>query len=321
MLETFIGPQIDYLLAIQNFREATNGVFNEFFLTATTFGEIIIPISILSIIYWGINKKAGTLMLFTFGLALYFNVLLKMTACVKRPWLFDSRVTPLKEAIAHADGYSFPSGHTAGAMGIWGTIAYYWWQNKILRYTAITLVLLVAFSRNYVGVHTPQDIIVSIICGIIIIIFADKILQWIEKKSTRDVLFCMIMLFLTACLYIYIDTKCDFQMLTDASEMLKVNPLEIKHSVYGKLGFLTGIFTGWIIERRFIKFEIPQNKVAKRIFVVAIGIAIFVWLLNVLCTQIDNYLPYRYASFIARFLIAMYVTAIYPMIIKLTVNR
>lgn len=321
MLETFIGPQIDYLLAIQNFRVATNGIFNDFFLTATTFGEIIIPMSILSMIYWGINKKAGTLMIFTFGLSLYFNVLLKMTACIKRPWLFDSRITPLKEAMAHADGYSFPSGHTASAMGVWGTIAYYWWKNKMLRYIAITIVILVAFSRNYVGVHTPQDIIVSIISGILIIFAADKILQWIEKKSTRDVLFYMIILFLSACLYIYIDTKCDFQMLTNANQTLKINPLEVKHSVYGKLGFLTGLFTGWILERRYIKFEIPESKIIKKSITVTIGITILILLLNTLCKQIDNYLPYRYASFASRFIIALYVTAIYPIIIKFTANR
>jgi len=232
----------------------------------------------------------------------------------------DSRITPLKDALEHADGYSFPSGHTAGAMSIWGTIAFYWWNNKFIRYISIALVLLVAFSRNYVGVHTPQDIIVSIVIGILVILISNKILLWVEKKSTRDVLLLFIILFLTAILYIYLDTKCDFQMLTDGSNSL-VNPVSVKHGVYGKLGFLTGLFTGWLLERRFINFDIPSGNVLKRIVLILVGISIFVLLAKVLCTQIDNFIPYRFASFISRFLVALYITVGYPFVIKFIANR
>ena len=29
-----------------------------------------------------------------------------------------------------ADGYSFPSGHTTGAMSVWGGTAFWFWKNR-----------------------------------------------------------------------------------------------------------------------------------------------------------------------------------------------
>lgn len=166
--------QIEYLLLLQQLREVTNGVFDTFFLSATWFGEVIIPLGFLAVIYWYFDKKAGIFMLFNFALTLCLNVFLKMTACIKRPWLIDSRVCPIERALPAADGYSFPSGHTAGAMSVWGSAGYLWRKNRLVLGLMVLLVVLVAFSRNYIGVHTPQDVIVSIIIGLFIILFTDK---------------------------------------------------------------------------------------------------------------------------------------------------
>lgn len=321
MFETLIEPQIQYLLLLQEFRQLSNGILDSFFLTITTFGEILIPMSILSVIYWGGDKKAGTLMLFSFALALYFNIFLKMTACIKRPWLLDSRVCPVKDAIPAADGYSFPSGHTAGAVSIWGSIAYHWWNKKLIRYIMILLVLLVAFSRNYVGVHTPQDIIVSIIVGILLIFIADKILHWVEQKQSRDVLLFTIFMFFTAILYIYLDLRCDVQMLSFNSNNTLLNPIALKYGVYGKLGFLTGIVTGWIIERRFIRFTTQDKICLKKIFLITLGLIIFCNLPNIFAFVLHNLIPYRFESFLTKFFMAFYITALYPLVIKRFASR
>ena len=72
--------QIEYLLLLQQLRDATNGVFDIFFMSATWFGEVIIPLGFLAVIYWYFDKKAGIFMLFNFALTLCLNVFLKMTA-------------------------------------------------------------------------------------------------------------------------------------------------------------------------------------------------------------------------------------------------
>lgn len=313
--------QIQYLLLLQHFREITHGVFDGFFQAATWFGELLIPLTFMAVIYWGMNKKAGTFLLFNFGVTLYVNVFLKMTACIKRPWLIDSRVCPLESAIPAADGYSFPSGHTAGAMCVWGGSAFWWWKNKLIRYSMIALVLLVGFSRNYVGVHTPQDVIVSILVGIGILFLVDWLLKWIDEKTNRDIIFFVSMTVLFMLLYFYLHLKCCMQMETYDSLKDLVNPLEMKHGVYSKLGFLYGIFTGWILEKRFVKLEVSPLFNLKKALSIIIGLVVlylFMFFLNKFLLIIA---VKQIASALTAFLTALYITFLYPLVLKITANH
>lgn len=312
--------QIQYLLLLQEFRHITNGLFDNVFITATWFGELIIPVAFMAMIYWSFNKKAGTYLFFTFGLTLYVNVFLKMTACIKRPWLIDSRVQPIEQVMPAADGYSFPSGHTAGAMAVWGGSAYFWRRNKAVLITGMLLVLLVGFSRNYVGVHTPQDVIISILAGIFILISADRLLNWIDKKPNRDILFYAVIMVITAILYLYIHIKCCIQMQTYNCLTDNINPLEMKHTVYSKFGFMVGIFTGWILEKRFIKYTIPAMPVLKKILLSIAGL-ILLSLIIFLADKILFILPAKHiTSAVKIFLIPFFITFIYPATLKKLLN-
>lgn len=307
--------QIQYLLLLQQLRDITHGAFDNVFLNITILGELVIPLTFIAIVYWGINKKTGTFILFNFALMLYINVFLKMTACIKRPWIINPQVCPLKEALPMADGYSFPSGHTAGAISCWGAAAYKWWHNKFLRNTFITIVLLVAFSRNYVGVHTPQDVIVSIIVGCLLILGTDKLLKFIESKSNRDIIFYITALVMTALLLLYLHIKCCTQMETYNSQTDIINPLSMKHGVYYKLSFMLGTLTGWILEKRFVNFEISNNTKKKVIAVVIglIGLYAIMFLFKDLCLM---FFVKHIAYAIFTFVTAIYITLIYPMVLK-----
>lgn len=308
--------QIQYLLLLQTFRIVTNGFFDNLFMTATWLGELIIPIGFMSILYWFFNKKAGTFLFFAFGLTLYVNVFLKMTACIKRPWLIDSRVMPLEQALPAADGYSFPSGHTAGAMAVWGGCAYFWKHKKEILFVGILLVLLVGFSRNYVGVHTPQDVIVSILAGIIVLISADKLLKWIDKKTNNDIVFYITMLIMIAILSTYLHLKCCAQMQTYNILTDNINPIEMKHTVYGKLGFMLGIFSGWIMEKRFVGYAIPKISLLKKVLLSTLGIGILLGITILTGKFFAIFFAKRIATSIAAFIIPFFVLYLYPALIQ-----
>lgn len=313
--------QIQYLLLLQHLRHITQGIFDGFFMSATWFGEVIIPLGFIALVYWSLNKKAGTFLLFSFGLTLYVNVFLKMTACINRPWIIDSRIHPIEQAMPAADGYSFPSGHTAGAVSVWGGSAFFWWHNKFIRYFMIFLVLLVGFSRNYVGVHTPQDVIVSLIAGICILFSAEKIIKWTEAKTNRDVLLFAIISIMTLILYMYIYCRSYVQMqnyncLTDS-----VNPLLMKYSSYNKIGFLLGIFLGWLIERRFVKFDAIALSNVRNVAYIALGLSLLYTLMFITNKYLVIFMAKQIASATAAFITSIYITAVFPLIIKITANR
>lgn len=309
--------QIQYLLLLQDFRELTNGIFNQFFISSTWLGEIIIPFTFLSIIYWGINKKAGEFLFLVFGINLYFNVFLKMFACIPRPWILDERICPIKSVMPMADGYSFPSGHTAGAMSTWGGTAFYFWKNKILRWIMITFVCLVAFSRNYVGVHTPQDVIVSIIVGIAVILATSRIQKWLDKKTNNDIIFYIIILILGILLCTYLQISSTIQMQNYDATTDLVNPLLMKHSAYGKIGFYFGLFTGWFLERKYIKFEVIEKWDLKKVLLIGFGIILLFGSSTLIKHILLNYIEYRFVSLVISIYVGIFMTFLHPSLLKL----
>jgi undecaprenyl-diphosphatase len=74
--------------------------------------------------------------------------------------------------IAYADGFSFPSGHTFAATVFFGFLAYILakkFQNKNAKLSVwlffSLLILTIGFSRVYLGVHWPTDVLGSFVIG------------------------------------------------------------------------------------------------------------------------------------------------------------
>ncbi|WP_407461563.1 phosphatase PAP2 family protein, partial [Methanobrevibacter sp.] len=110
------------------------------------------------------NKKLGEYLFVSQAGADLVNGFAKITACVYRPWILDSRVQPLEEAFHGASGYSFPSGHTTVATNLFFGAVLRGKFSKGLNIALLACLFLIGFSRNYVGVHTVLDVI----CGFIL---------------------------------------------------------------------------------------------------------------------------------------------------------
>ena len=106
---------------------------------------------------WCMDKKQGYFILLTGFFGVYLNQFLKITCRIPRPWVLDPEFTIVESARAEATGYSFPSGHTQTAVGLFGGLALCR-REKWLRILCIVLCVLVPFSRMYLGVHTPLDV-------------------------------------------------------------------------------------------------------------------------------------------------------------------
>ncbi len=120
------------------------------------------------IVFWCISKSCGYYMM-TVGFAgTIINQFLKLWFRIPRPWVKDPDFTIVESARAEATGYSFPSGHTQNAFAVFGAPARYS-KNTVLRIAFVLLIALTAFSRMYVGVHTPLDVGVSLIVGTVLV--------------------------------------------------------------------------------------------------------------------------------------------------------
>jgi len=132
----------------------------EFMLLITRLGEETAFLVIALIVFWCVDKYRGYYVL---GVGLFGNLanqFLKITCRVPRPWTRDAAFTAVEEAKAAAGGYSFPSGHTQTAFGTFGAIAATS-KRKAVSTVCIVIEVIVAFSRMYLGVHTPSDVLVG----------------------------------------------------------------------------------------------------------------------------------------------------------------
>jgi len=310
----WLGWQIDYLLLLQNFRDLSFHVFDKFFLMVTMFGEVYIPLGITCLIYWCISKRAGFYILSSYMYSFLLNTVCKFSACIYRPWVLDARVKPVAEAIPAATGYSFPSGHTAGAVAIFGSILVWLRENKLIKYTCLTLILLVMMSRNYLGVHTPQDVVVSLVFGVFIILYNKKLLIWCSKGKHRDILISGVVTVLSILVMLYIYYKhCPIDYLNGK---ILYDPLSAKIDMFTRIGFVIGSFWGWTAEKHFISFRPKNGSLIEKVIRFFIGIFIAGLILKYADLCLIKVFGNLCGLFIKYVITGLFITCIYPLFIK-----
>ncbi|MBO6087253.1 phosphatase PAP2 family protein [bacterium] len=310
---SLLRPQIDFLLYLQNIRVSCPEIIDKFFLSITIFGEFWLPTLICAIIYWCIDFRAGIYLFTLAGFNTIFTHFFKMIACVYRPWILDSRIQPSALAVPFAKGYSFPSGHSAMSSSVVGGVAYLLRKNKLLCTLLIFLILLIGFSRLWLGVHTPQDVICGLLTGFVLIFAVNLIINWAENDKNRYLYLLAVINSLVFLAFIYTTYLNTYRMDYISGELL-VNPQEQKYGTIIAymcgLGFLNGTF----LCRRFFPFE-PKNlslmrKIARGIIGSLLIVVMFKLGLNYL---IMNTVRYR-IMMPSVFLFGMTVTLIYPII-------
>lgn len=312
---SWLNPQIDFLLFLQNIRIAQPEFIDKLFLSITIFGEFWLPTLICAIVYWCIDFKAG-LYLFTLeGFNSVITHFLKMLACVYRPWVLSNKIHPSKLAVPFAKGYSFPSGHSAMSSSVLGGTAFILRRKPIICILLICLILLIGFSRLWLGVHTPQDVVCGLLIGLASIFIVDRIINYAEKRQNRYLILAFILNITVALILLYI---CRFNTYrTDyVSGELLVNPAKSIYSTVVIYGYLLGLLNGAFLCRRFFPFDPHKTTIKNRITIGIIGsIFIVAGLKNIVGYIIMNELPTKIV-FLAMFITGLFITLLYPIIFK-----
>ena len=159
----------------------------------TTFGDFVMPLisklgngGIIWLVLSGLlcvfpkYRKAGVTMLTALALdVLLCNVMLKPLVGRMRPFTVNTGVELLINA---PKDFSFPSGHTAASFA--AAFALLFVKNK-LWIPSMILDSLIAFSRLYLYVHYPTDVLTGILLGLIVSVAANVICRLAEPHIRK----------------------------------------------------------------------------------------------------------------------------------------
>ena len=160
------------ILWVQSFRHP---FFDALFQAATFLGEEEFFLIFLPFIYWCLNKQVGVGLTYISVFSHYLNSVVKLAFRLPRP--SDPRLVLLR---METDP-SFPSGHAQSAVVNWGYLVTRF-RHKIFSPVAVVLIILIAFSRIYVGVHFPQDIVGGLLIGLLLLVAYNWVVGTIEKR-------------------------------------------------------------------------------------------------------------------------------------------
>ena len=179
-----------------------NPILDFFFSTITHLGEETLFLALAIIFFWCVDKYRGYYILITGLVGTVVNQALKLVCKVPRPWVKDPGFTVVESAVEEATGYSFPSGHTqniAGTFGAIGATAKRRWFSIV----CVVIIVLVAFSRMYLGVHTPADVCVSLLVAAVMLAILHPVFSSEERFHKYMPIVCAISIALSIGLLLY----------------------------------------------------------------------------------------------------------------------
>ncbi|MBQ9317061.1 MAG: phosphatase PAP2 family protein [Atopobiaceae bacterium] len=260
---------IDFLLWLQGVRQTAAPAIQAFFTFMGSEAAMAVAMVVPCLIYWCLDKACGQFALLAYGSSTVFNQLVKNTVCAYRPWVRDTRIVPDPAALAGAGGYSFPSGHTQSSASMLGAVALRWRERRWVAVVCALFTLLIGFSRNFLGVHTPQDVVVGLIEGCVFVALTNRVLPWIEAKEGHDAQATVAGVLATVLFLVFVTVKPYPLDYADGQPL--VNPADMIDSCYKAAGAFLGILLGWFIERRYVRFQAGGLTVAEGIARLVVG--------------------------------------------------
>lgn len=225
--EDILDWGIEVVLWFQQFSPALDLPFK----SLTFLGNLEFFLILMPLIYWCLDRRTGARLLILFLISAYVNSFAKVMADQPRPFQYDSRV----RALVQVSGGGLPSGHTQGAVVVWGYLVSQF-RRRTLWILAGFLMIGIPLSRLYLGVHFPTDLLGGYILGALLLVlflkFALKVEAWLVRKEFFWQIASAIVL---PILLILIHPKGSLYALSAA-------------------GVLLGFAPGVVLERRWVRF-------------------------------------------------------------------
>ena len=260
--------QLTFNMAVMQFlADHRNVLLTKFFLLASFAGQVEGYILVVTLIYVMFDKTLAVRLAVLLLLTMCLNHVLKITIKNPRPFVhegtyFQKWAVSTENAKALAAEYSTPSGHAMAGAAFYPYL-YAFVENPFVRVIAVLAILATGFSRPYLGVHYPADIIIGWVIGLLVALVAikraDRISDGWDKLSYKY----QVAIAVASSLILWLAT-------------IAINGWRIDgqpRAFLGYAGFLTGIVIGRPIELSTVNFDPRSSTLPAKILRFAISVA------------------------------------------------
>ena len=176
-MDILVQNGINWIISIQALGPWLQAPMQFFsFLGTENFFLLILPL-----IYWCLDAGLGLRVAFILITSNYLNGIFKLLLAGPRPYWISNKVIPF---VAESS-FGAPSGHAQNAVSVWGILAASQ-RKRWVWVLAIALMILIGFSRWYLGVHFVHDVLIGwLIGGILLwafIWFWNPVAAWLKQK-------------------------------------------------------------------------------------------------------------------------------------------
>lgn len=276
------------------------------FQLCTYLGQELFVVIVICWLYWCYNKKLAYTLGFSYFSAGLLAQGLKITFRIPRPWDLQPGFHAVPSAVPAATGYSFPSGHTQSATSLYGTLSIYCRQ-KWLKILFVLTFLAVGFSRMYLGVHTPKDVLTAVVIGIIPAWLCWRLFYQRADDTSHDLAISLILGAVTVFLLIY------------TIILYRTQTIEFRYAqdCLKAAGAGFGFAAGFYLERHCLNFSLPETargKILRLVCGLCLTLAIQEGLKPVIGTGLA-------ASVFRYFLVIFWILFLYPLLFTKLASR
>ncbi len=238
--------------AVQSFHNPFTDVF---FILLSFLGSEPTYILLLAVLFWNVDKRFGFRLAILFLTSMAFNGLLKNIFNTQRP-IGQSGVRSIY--LSSAPGSSFPSGHTQGATTFFLYVWQRWQRKKVWLGIGIFIILGIGYSRLYLGLHWPGDILGGYLVGTFIVLGFERLDEALLKLS------------------ISLSSKILLSIILPLVYLLVYHTREGWQTV----GFVIGFTSGYYLEDAFLDYR-ERTRFALSVYKTLVGLTLlglWVWL-------------------------------------------
>ena len=276
---------------------------NEFMEIITHLGAETAFLVIALIVFWCISKQQGYYILAVGFVGTIVNQFMKLWFRIPRPFELDPDFQCLPSAKPGATGFSFPSGHTQSSVGTFGGIANST-KSKLIRMVSIVIAILVPFSRMYVGVHTPQDVLVAAAIALVLVFAFKPIIYGKDGKYLPVLLGVMSLLAVGYLCFVEL-----YQFPEDVNFERLESGIE---SAYTLLGALLGMILVYFADKKWLQFSTKAVWWAQ-ILKVLLGLGIVLAVKEGMRTPLNWLFDEKIGRLVRYFLVVVVAGAVWPL--------